>query len=58
MHGYGSGIISAAKAMNPKKRKPDPETEREGISSHPAKRKPEGVTETPKASTSGSPSAS
>ena len=49
----------AAKAMNPKKRKPDAETEGEGISSHPAaKRKPEGVTETPKASTSDSPSAS
>ena len=49
----------AAKALNPKKRKPDPETEGEGISSHPAaKRKPEGVTETPKASTSDSPSAS
>ena len=49
----------AAKAINPKKRKPDPETEGEGISSHPAaKRKPEGVTETPKASTSDSPSAS
>ena len=49
----------AAKAMNPKKRKPDPETEGEGISSHPAaKRKPEGVTETAKASTSDSPSAS
>ena len=49
----------AAKAMNPKKRKPDPETEGEGISSHPsAKRKPEGATETPKASTSASPSAS
>ena len=49
----------AAKAINPKKRKPEPETEGEGISSYPAaKRKPEGVTETPKASTSGSPSAS
>ena len=49
----------AAKAMNPKKRKPDPETEGEGISAHPsAKRKPEGATETPKASTSASPSAS
>ena len=49
----------AAKAMNPKKRKPDPETEGEGISSHPAaKRKPDGVNETPKASTSASPSAS
>ena len=49
----------AAKAMNPKKRKPDPEPESEGISSHPsAKRKPEGATETPKASTSASPSAS
>ena len=48
-----------AKAMNPKKRKPDPETEGEGLSSHPsAKRKPEGATETPKASTSASPSAS
>ena len=45
--------------MNPKKRKPDPETEGEGISPHPsAKRKPEGATETPKASTSASPSAS
>ena len=49
----------AAKAMNPKKRKPNPETEGEGISSHPsAKRKPEGAIETPKASTSASPSAS
>ena len=49
----------AAKAMNPKKRKPDPETEGEGVSSHPsAKRKPEGAIETPKASTSASPSAS
>ena len=49
----------AAKAMNPKKRKPDPETEGEGISSHPAaKRKPDGANETPKASTSVSPSAS
>ena len=49
----------AAKAMNPKKRKPDPETEGEGTSTHPAaKRKPEGGIETPKASTSASPSAS
>ena len=49
----------AAKAMNPKKRKPDPETEGKGISSHPsAKREPEGAIETPKASTSASPSAS
>ena len=49
----------AAKAMNPKKRKPDPETEGEGISTHPAaKRKPDGGNETPKASTSASPSAS
>ena len=49
----------AAKAMNPKKRKPDPETEGEGISTHPAaKRKPDGGIETPKASTSASPSAS
>ena len=49
----------AAKAINPKKRKPDPESEGEGIPSHPAtRRKPEGVTETPKASTSGSPSVS
>ena len=32
----------AAKAMNPKKRKPDPETEGEGITRHPtAKRKPD-----------------
>ena len=49
----------AAKAMNPKKRKPDPETECEGISRHPtAKRKPDGATETPMASASASPSAS
>ena len=49
----------AAKAMNPKKRKPDPGTEGEGVSRHPtAKRKPEGVTETPMASASASPSAS
>ena len=49
----------AAKAMNPKKRKPDPETEGEGISRHPtAKRKPDGATETPMASASASPSAS
>ena len=49
----------AAKAMNPKKRKPDPETEGEGLPPHPsAKRKPEGAIETPKASTSASPSAS
>ena len=49
----------AAKALNPKKRKPDPETEGEGISRHPtAKRKPEGATETPLASVSASPSAS
>ena len=49
----------AAKAMNPKKRKPDPETEGEGASTHPAaKRKPEGGIDTPKASTSASPSAS
>ena len=48
----------AAKAMNPKKRKPDPETEGEGSSSHPAAKRIPGVTETPKASTSGSPSAS
>ena len=49
----------AAKAMNPKKRKPTPETEGEGASPHPAaKRKPEGGSETPRASTSASPSAS
>ena len=49
----------AAKAMNPKKRKPDPETEGEGVSRHPtAKRKPEGAIETPMASASASPSAS
>ena len=48
----------AAKAMNPKKRKPDPETEGEGSSSHPAAKRIPGVTETPKASTSDSPSAS
>ena len=48
----------AAKAMNPKKRKPDPETEGEGSSSHPAAKRIPGVTETPKASTSESPSAS
>ena len=49
----------AAKAMNPKKRKSDLEPESEGISSHPsAKRKPEGTTDTPKASTSASPSVS
>ena len=41
----------AAKAMNPKKRKPDPETEGEGSSSHPAAKRIPGVTETPKAST-------
>ena len=49
----------AAKALTPKKRKPDPETEGEGISRHPiAKRRPEGATETPLASVSASPSAS
>ena len=48
----------AAKAMNPKKRKPDPEIEGEGSSSHPAAKRTPGVTETPKPSTSGSPSAS
>ena len=49
----------AAKAMNPKKRKPDPETEGEGITRHPtAKRKPDGTTETPMGSASASPSAS
>ena len=48
----------AAKAMNPKKRKPDPETEGEGSSSHPAAKRIPGVTETPKASTSDSPSVS
>ena len=44
--------------MNPKKRKPDPETEGEGSSSHPAAKRIPGITETPKASTSDSPSAS
>ena len=49
----------AAKAMNPKKRKPDPETEGEDVSRHPiAKRKPDGSTETPMASASASPSVS
>ena len=48
----------AAKAMNPKKRKPDPETEGEGSSSHPAAKRIPGVTETPKASASDSPSVS
>ena len=49
----------AANAMNPKKRKPDPETEAEGVSRHPtAKRKPDGATETPMASASARPLAS
>ena len=48
----------AAKAMNPKKRKPDPEMDGEGSSSHPAAKRIPGVAETPKASTTDSPSAS
>ena len=44
----GSDKNLPSRHMKPKKRKPDPETEGEGISRHPtAKRKPDGTTETP-----------
>ena len=49
----------AAKVLNPKKRKPDPETAGENLPQNPvAKRKPDGASETSRGSVSASPSAS
>ena len=49
----------ASRVLNPKKRKPDPETDGEGLPQHPtAKRKSDGASEKSKGSVSASPSAS